>query len=173
MRIIETRRAPNPRRVGIFLAEKGLEVAREERDVMAERSESRRLFRAQSLAAGADPRARRRPGHRRIRRDLPLLRGSVSRAALFGTGSVGKAEVEMWNRRMEFGLFGAVASFFRHLHPKMAHLEVPQVDAWGLINRENSMLSWSGSIAGWLKVGLFQVPTIRSSTLRRLSPSIS
>ena len=35
MRIIETRRAPNPRRVGIFLAEKGLEVAREERDVMA------------------------------------------------------------------------------------------------------------------------------------------
>jgi glutathione S-transferase len=56
--------------------------------------------------------------------------------ALFGTGSVGKAEVEMWNRRMEFGLFGAVASFFRHLHPKMAHLEVPQVEAWGQINKD-------------------------------------
>ena len=55
---------------------------------------------------------------------------------LFGTGSVGKAEVEMWNRRMEFGLFGAVASFFRHLHPKMAHLEVPQVEAWGQINKD-------------------------------------
>ena len=35
MRIIETRRAPNPRRVGIFLAEKGIEVPREERDLMA------------------------------------------------------------------------------------------------------------------------------------------
>jgi glutathione S-transferase len=59
---------------------------------------------------------------------------------LFGTGSVGKAEVEMWNRRVEFGLFNAVASVFRHLHPKMAHLETPQVEAWGLVNKEKVKL---------------------------------
>ena len=34
VRIYENRRAPNPRRVGIFLAEKGVEVERFEIDIM-------------------------------------------------------------------------------------------------------------------------------------------
>ena len=34
MRILETRAAPNPRRVRIFLAEKGLQVPCEELDLM-------------------------------------------------------------------------------------------------------------------------------------------
>jgi len=34
MKIIETRQAPNPRRVRIFLAEKGLEIPREEIDLL-------------------------------------------------------------------------------------------------------------------------------------------
>jgi glutathione S-transferase len=41
----------------------------------------------------------------------------------------------MWNRRMEFNLFWCVAQAFRHLHPAMAHLEVPQVGAWGEANK--------------------------------------
>ncbi|HXE00422.1 MAG TPA: glutathione S-transferase [Hyphomicrobium sp.] len=136
MRIIETRRAPNPRRVGIFLAEKGLEVAREERDVMAGDLK-------------CDDFAALNPWQRvpiLVLDDGRVIAESVAicryfeevcpEPPLFGTGSVGKAEVEMWNRRMEFGLFGAVASFFRHLHPKMAHLEVPQVEAWGQINKD-------------------------------------
>jgi glutathione S-transferase len=41
----------------------------------------------------------------------------------------------MWNRRVELGLFNAVASVFRHLHPKMAHLETPQIASWGEANR--------------------------------------
>ena len=55
---------------------------------------------------------------------------------LFGVGSIGKAEVEMWNRRVELGLFNGVASVFRHLHPKMAPLETPQVAAWGEANKD-------------------------------------
>ncbi len=55
--------------------------------------------------------------------------------ALFGQGAVGRATVEMWNRRMEFGLFGAVAHAFRHLNPKMSHLEVPQIAPWGEANK--------------------------------------
>lgn len=60
--------------------------------------------------------------------------------ALFGTGATGRALVEMWNRRMELGLFGAVAHAFRHLNPKMSHLEVPQVTAWGEANKDKAML---------------------------------
>jgi len=55
--------------------------------------------------------------------------------ALFGEGAVGRAMVEMWNRRVELGLFAAVTAAFRHLHPKMSHLEVPQVAAWGEANK--------------------------------------
>ena len=136
LRIIETHAAPNPRRVNIFLAEKGIEVPREERNMMTD-----------DLTTGDF--AKLNPWAR-----VPVLILDDGRAisetvaicryfeeispepALFGIGPVGKAEVEMWNRRIEFGLFNAVFAVFRHLHPKMAHLEVPQVAAWGEANKE-------------------------------------
>ena len=55
--------------------------------------------------------------------------------ALFGEGALGRAEVEMWQRRVELGLFNHLTQVFRHLHPKMAHLEDPQVAAWGEANK--------------------------------------
>jgi glutathione S-transferase len=54
---------------------------------------------------------------------------------LFGTGARERAIVEMWNRRMELHLLQCVAQAFRHLHPAMAQLEVPQVSAWGEANK--------------------------------------
>jgi glutathione S-transferase len=59
--------------------------------------------------------------------------------ALFGTGPLGRAQVEMWQRRMELGLLNSVASAFRHLHPAMASLEVPQVAAWGEANKPRAL----------------------------------
>ena len=174
MRIIETRRAPNPRRVGIFLAEKGIEVPREERDLMAGDLKS-------------DDYSKLNPWQRvpiLVLDDGRVIAESVAicryfeevcpEPALFGTGSVGKAEVEMWNRRVEFGLFDAVASVFRHLHPKMAHLEVPQIEAWGQLNREKvKTRAGPPRYAGWRKADLFQAPIIRLPTSPRSSPSIS
>lgn len=136
MRIIETHRAPNPRRVAIFLAEKGIEVPREERDLMSGELRS---------AAFSDLNPWQRvpvlilDDGRTISESVAICRYFEElhpAPALFGTGAYGKAEVEMWNRRVELGLFNAVASVFRHLHPKMAHLEVPQIAAWGEANRK-------------------------------------
>jgi glutathione S-transferase len=59
--------------------------------------------------------------------------------ALFGKGALGRATVEMWNRRMELGLLFSVASAFRHLHPAMSTLEVPQVPAWGEANKPRAL----------------------------------
>jgi glutathione S-transferase len=135
LRIIETHRAPNPRRVGIFLAEKGIEVPREELDMMtgALRGEDFSAVNAWQRVPVL------------VLDDGRVIAESVAicryfeelhpEPALFGTGAFGRAEVEMWNRRVELGLFGAVASVFRHLHPKMAELEVPQVVDWGEANR--------------------------------------
>ena len=55
---------------------------------------------------------------------------------LFGTGAKGRAVVEMWNRRLDFGLFASIASVFRHSHPFMAAMEKPQVPAWAEANRQ-------------------------------------
>jgi glutathione S-transferase len=143
MHIIETHRAPNPRRVSVFLAEKGLEVAREERDLMSgdlktpEFTKLNPWQRAPILVLDDG---------RVITESIAICRyfeDICPEPPLFGVGSVGKAEVEMWNRRVEFGLFNAVASVFRHLHPKMAHLETPQVEAWGLANKEKVKLELS------------------------------
>ena len=139
MRIIETRRAPNPRRVRIFLAEKRISVPFEEADLMAGELRT-------PAFSGLNP-LQRVPVL--ILDDGTVISESVAicryfeelqpEPALFGSGAVGRATVEMWNRRVEFGLFGAVAHVVRHLSPKMSHLEVPQVAAWGEANKAKAM----------------------------------
>jgi glutathione S-transferase len=135
MRIIETRSAPNPRRVRIFLAEKQIAVPFEEVEIM------RGELRNPEFAA-LNP-SQRVPVL--VLDDGTSIAESVAicryfeelqpEPPLFGRGAVGCAQVEMWSRRMEFGLFQAVAFVFRHLHPKMSGLELPQVSAWGEANK--------------------------------------
>lgn len=135
MRIIETRTAPNPRRVRIFLVEKSIVVPFEEVEIMQgelRNPEFSRLNPWQRVPV-------------LILDDGTAIAESVAicryfeevqpEPALFGRGAVGRAEVEMWSRRVEHGLFQAVAIVFRHLHPKMSNLEVPQVSAWGEANK--------------------------------------
>jgi glutathione S-transferase len=55
--------------------------------------------------------------------------------AMFGAGVLEQAVVEMWSRRLEHNLFVPVAHVFRHLHPAMKEMEVPQVAAWGEANK--------------------------------------
>jgi glutathione S-transferase len=54
---------------------------------------------------------------------------------LFGVGPKDTAIVEMWNRRAEINFFSNVAAVFRHTHPAMKELEIPQVPAWADANR--------------------------------------
>ncbi|TGT18506.1 glutathione S-transferase, partial [Mesorhizobium sp. M4B.F.Ca.ET.172.01.1.1] len=50
--------------------------------------------------------------------------------ALFGRGALGKAKVEMWQRRLELNLMVSVAAAFRYIHPAMKEWEVPQIPEW-------------------------------------------
>ena len=92
--------------------------------------------------------------------------------ALFGRGAKGRAEVEMWNRRAELGLLFPVAQVFRHLHPAMTSLEVPQVAAWGEANRPKAR-RWRRSTRASPPRALSPGRIIRSPTSPRSSPSIS
>jgi glutathione S-transferase len=139
MKLFDGGRAPNPRRVRVFLAEKGITVPLVPVDMGA-------------MGHKGDELSLRNPLQR-----LPVLElddGTIltesiaicryfealhSEPALFGTGALAMAQIEMWQRRMEFNLLGPVAAVFRHLHPAMLEWEVPQVREWGEANRSKTL----------------------------------
>jgi glutathione S-transferase len=135
MKLYDTRVAPNPRRVRIFLAEKGVSVPMVEVDLGKMEHKTPDYVAVNPL--------QRTPAL--VLDDGTVISESIAicryfeelhpEPPLFGTGALERAMVEMWQRRLEFGLFGAVAAAFRHLHPAMAQMEVPQVAAWGETNK--------------------------------------
>jgi glutathione S-transferase len=151
MKLIDAGRAPNPRRVRIFLAEKNIEVPLEPFDIGA-------------LEQHTDAFRAINPMQRvpvLILDDGTALSESVAicryfeemhpEPPLMGTDPLDKALVEMWNRRMELNLMAPVAASFRHLHPAMKEMEVPQVAEWGEANKPKvmEMLKWlDGELSG-------------------------
>jgi glutathione S-transferase len=135
MKILEQSRAPNPRRVRIFLAEKGIAVPFEQVDIM----------KLEHRLPGFEDKNPMRQVPVLVLDDGTAISESVAicryfeetnpEPPLFGVGARGKAIVEMMNRRMELGLLGRVAQAFRHTHPAMAELEKPQFKDWGEANR--------------------------------------
>jgi glutathione S-transferase len=133
--IVETRRAPNPRRVRIFLAEKGISVPFRQFDLMAGDLKSESFTKLNPW--------QRVPvlvldDGQTICETIAICRyfeELLEEPRLFGHDAFEKATIEMWQRRVELGLFNAIAQVVRHLNPKMAHLEVPQVAAWGEANK--------------------------------------
>jgi glutathione S-transferase len=138
-KIIQTQGAPNPRRVRIFLAEKGIQVPYEEMDIMKgglKTPEFTKLNWFQRVPVlildDGTPIAETMAICRYVEEKHPS-------PALLGKDTLTRALVEMWNRRMEIGLFLSVTQAFRHLHPAMAQLEVPQVAAWGEANKPKAL----------------------------------
>ncbi len=135
MKLYDGGKAPNPRRVRVFLAEKGIMVPTEQVDLGA--------MQHKSAAFSAVNPLQRVPAL--LLDDGTVLTESVAICRyfealhpvppLFGEGALEMAQVEMWNRRAEFNLLGPVAYVFRHLHPAMKEMEVPQIPAWGEANR--------------------------------------
>ena len=139
MKIIETRQAPNPRRVRIFLAEKGITVAFEEVDLMKgalKTPEMTRLNPTQRVPILVLDDGTAISETMAICRYFEEIKPEP---ALFGHSAIGRANIEMWNRRMELGLMNHVSQAFRHTHPAMAHLEVPQVKDWGEANKAKAL----------------------------------
>lgn len=139
MRLFDGGKAPNPRRVRVFLAEKGIMVPLAPVDMAALE------HRGEAITA-------RNPLQR-----LPVLElddGSVltesiaicryfeelhPEPALFGRGALGKARVEMWQRQIEQQLMFPISQAFRHIHPAMVGWEVPQIAEWGEANKPKAL----------------------------------
>ena len=140
MKLYDSNFAPNPRRVRIFLAEKGIAVPTERVDI------ARQEHKTPEYAA-INP-LQRMPSL--VLDDGTIITESIAicryfemlrpEPPLFGVGSKDAAIVEMWNRRAEINFLANVAAVFRHTHPAMKELEVPQVPAWAEASRPR--VSW-------------------------------
>ncbi len=135
MKIYSGGRAPNPRRVSIFLAEKGIEIDVIDLDI-------NKLEQREHDFVAKNP-----------MRTVPVLElddGTIiaesvaicryfeeihPEPALMGTTAVEKAIIEMWQRRIELKFMMPVAFSFRHLHPGAKHLEAVQLAEWGRLNQ--------------------------------------
>jgi glutathione S-transferase len=135
MKLYDGGRAPNPRRVRIFLAEKAIKVPIEQVDLgkLEQRTDTytaiNPMQRVPSLVLD-DGTA--------IAESIAICRyfeALQPDPPLFGRGPLASALVEMWNRRVEFHLFLPVASVFQHQHPAMKIMVDPQVPEWGEANR--------------------------------------
>jgi glutathione S-transferase len=135
MKLYDGGRAPNPRRVRIFLAEKGIDIPTEQVDLGA--------LQQRSQAYTAINPMQRVPAL--VLDDGTVIAESIAicryfealspEPPLFGRGALDCALVEMWNRRAELHLLFPVASVFQHQHPAMKQMVTPQVPDWGEANK--------------------------------------
>ncbi|HZL30652.1 MAG TPA: glutathione S-transferase [Pseudolabrys sp.] len=139
MKLYDSKLAPNPRRARIFLAEKGITVPTENIEIGSKRHKTAEYTAINPL--------QRMPAL--VLDDGTIITESIAicryfemvqpEPPLFGVGAKDVALVEMWNRRAELNLMFGVAQVFRHTHPAMKELEVPQVPAWAEANRPRVM----------------------------------
>jgi glutathione S-transferase len=114
--------APNPRRVRMFLAEKGIELAETPIDLMTREHKSPEYRQKNSL--GQVPTLELDDGAT-ISETVAICRYFEElhpEPPLFGRTPLEKAQVDMWVRRVEFQLMAPVGQFWRHAHPRTAGL---------------------------------------------------
>src|SRR5579863_4831484 len=116
MKIYDFAFAPNPRRLRIFVAEKGLKIPTEQVDIFTGKNRTPEML-AKNPAGGLPVIELDDGSH--IAESVAICRyleGLHPEPNLMGKDSREQAFIEMWNRRIELGLFGAVGRVFQHTH---------------------------------------------------------
>ena len=127
--------APNPRRVRIFLAEKGIELAETPINLLKREHKSDEHRARNSL--GQVPTLELDDGVM-ISETVSICRYFEAlhpTPALFGVTPVEQALVDMWIRRVEFVLMAPVGNYWRHAHPRTAAL-LTQFTDFGHSNKD-------------------------------------
>ena len=135
MKLYNSNFAPSPRRVRVFLSEKGLSIPRVDVDLAKLEHKTSafstvnpfQLIPALELDDGTV-----------IGKSIAICRYVEElrpEPNLFGATPLERATVEMWQRRVEWHLLLPIAQVFRHTHPHMAKMEDPQIADWAAANR--------------------------------------
>jgi glutathione S-transferase len=139
MKLYDSPVAPNPRRVRIFLAEKGIEIPKVSVD-LAKLEQKTPAYKA------VNP-LQRIPALELDSGEIISETIAICRyfeeiqpdPQLFGRDALEKARVEMWQRRAELDFFFPIALAFRHSHPAMIEMEKPQIPQLVELNRPKAL----------------------------------
>jgi glutathione S-transferase len=174
VKLYQDRRAPNPRRVRIFLAEKGLDAAGLARaglalevvDVDISKDEHRAEWFLGKSPLAVVPVLELDDG-RTVRESVAICRWfeeAVPTPPLFGADAWSRVQVEQWNRHAELELLVPVAMAFRHGHPFWKG-KIEQVPPFGALSRGVVLerMAWlDRELAGraWLAGDAFSIADI-------------
>jgi glutathione S-transferase len=132
MKLYTSSRAPNPRRVLMFMAEKGISDIRLIPVDIGKAEHRDEAFTALNPMAQVPvlelPDGRTLAETRAI---CTYLEGLYPNPNLMGEGFEERAFIEMMDRRCELQLFLRIANVIRHTHPGLAVLEQPQFPDFG------------------------------------------
>lgn len=153
MKLYSAPRAPNPRRVAMFLAEKGIAVELLAFDLLQGQQRSADFL--QKNPFGRVPALELDDGRilTETRAICSWLEGLVPEPNLMGEGYDEHAFIEMADRRVELHLLSTIADCARHTHPVLAPLEQPQFADFGRAQGEKMRQT-----ARWLDQQLAQQP---------------
>jgi glutathione S-transferase len=143
MKIYNSQTAPNPRRVRIFLAEKGIQVPYEEVDIGKAVNRSPEFRKKNPM--GTVPVLELDDGTC-IAESVAICRYFEElhpNPPLMGVDARDRAIVEMWQRRMEFELLLPTTNSFRHRH-EFFKGRIPQVPEFAEVSRKaaENGLAW-------------------------------
>lgn len=164
---------PNSYRVRIFMAEKGIDLPRQEVDIMSGEHRKPEFMAINSLAQIPVLKLADGTIVTESVAICRLIEDVVPQPSLFGTDAVSKGRVEMWNRRAELELFATVGNVAFHSDPlfkdrvvqfpafaETQRAAVPGKWAWldremadgrpFLAGEEFSIADITASIVGWL-----------------------
>lgn len=140
--------APNPRRVRIFLAEKGIDAqtAVELIDVDILKGGHKAPDHIARNSLGQLPTLELEDGTM-ISETVSICRYVESlypNPPMFGRNPLEQAQIDMWTRRIEFHLGIPVGMYWRHAHPFTARVVIPQYKEFGESNRAHyeKALNW-------------------------------
>ncbi|WP_374413969.1 glutathione S-transferase family protein [Hydrogenophaga sp.] len=160
MKLYVAPRAPNPRRVRMFLAEKGIDlvaagIALVDVDLNAQAHKSE-AFRAKSPLARI-PALEFDDGRvlTETRAICTWLEGFCPTPNLMGVDATERAFIEMADRRVEWYFMLPIGHCIRHTHPGLAPLEQPQFPDFGRSQGEKML-----ETAAWLDRELQHQPWI-------------
>jgi glutathione S-transferase len=131
--------APNPRRVRIFLAEKGITVPTQELSII--KGEHKADEFTAKYPPGQLPALELDDGTI-IGESVAICRYFEAlhpQPPLFGIDARSVAEIDMWIRRVEFTLMNPVGQVWMHTHPFTARVVVPQYTEFGESNRPKAL----------------------------------
>jgi glutathione S-transferase len=143
VKLHDNAQAPNPRRVRIFLAEKGIEVPRVQVDIASAQTETP-AFRALNPLAKL-PVLELDDGTA-IAESVAICRYFEEiqpQPPLMGVDALDRAIVEMWQRRMELEIFRSITDCFRNGHDFFKG-RIEQVPAYADLCRRRALerLAW-------------------------------